>query len=145
MPDTCRLICVGPEDVEAFWPHVQGLIAQACVRSLYDLAGCRRSLRAGRALLWIVWDDEKGAIIAALTTELHGINGRLLCFIAALGGHSRDRWLNLIGGVEAYAQAEGCVAVIVMGRPGWARALRQGRRERLGGYRLRGIILEKGL
>ena len=37
MPDTCRLICVGPDEVEAFWPHVKGLIAHACVRSLYDL------------------------------------------------------------------------------------------------------------
>jgi hypothetical protein len=137
MPDTCRLICVVPDQVEAFWPHVEGLIAQACARSLYDLAGCRRSLREGRALLWIVWDDENGAIVAALTTELHRINGRLLCFIAALGGRERGRWLHLIAGIEAFARAEGCAAVIVMGRRGWARAL--------SGYRPRGIILEQGI
>jgi hypothetical protein len=141
--DGPHLICVAPDQVAAFWPHVAPLIAAACRRGVFDLDGCRRSLLEGRALLWLVWDEDAspdgagGELLAALTTELHRINGRLLCFIAALGGRARGRWLHLIAGIEAFARAEGCAAVVVMGRPGWARALKH--------YRLRGIILEKGL
>ncbi|MCC6779765.1 MAG: hypothetical protein IT537_24555 [Hyphomicrobiales bacterium] len=129
------MLCVDPAQAGEFWPHVEPFIAAACRRGLHDLAGAEQAVRSGAALIWIVWDGE--SIVAALTTELHRINGRKLCFIAALGGNERRRWLHLIADVESWARAEGCVAMIVMGRLGWQRELR--------GYRPRGVIMERTL
>jgi hypothetical protein len=131
----CRLLCIDPAQAADFWPHVSSFIEKACRRGLHDFAGAEQSVRSGAALLWIVWDEVE--IVAALTTELHRINGRKLCFIATLGGKRRERWLHLIEGIESYATAEGCAGVIIMGRPGWRRALRQ--------YGERGTILERSL
>lgn len=140
------MLCVDPAQAGDFWPHVEPFIAAACRRGLHDLAGAEQAVRSGAALLWIVWNGE--SIAATLTTELHRINGRKLCFIAALGGRERRRWLHLIEGIESYARAEGCAAVVVMGRAGWQRelgAVRQDGRERPGAYRLRGVIMERTL
>ncbi len=131
---TCRLICVDPAQAAEFWPFVASLIERACKRGLYDYAGAERSVLAGTALLWLAWNGE---IAAAATTELHKINGRKLCFIAALGGTNRGRWLHLIGGIEDFARAEGCEATVIMGRPGWKRVLPS--------YKMRGAIIERML
>ena len=108
------------------------MLARACARTLHDFGGMKRSLANGDAQLWIVWNGE--TINAALTTELHRINGKMRCFISALGGQGHERWLHLISGVEAFARAERCDSVVFMGRPGWQRLLKN--------YRTRGIIME---
>src|SRR5437660_1046933 len=97
----CQLLCVAPAQVADFWPHVEAMLAQACARTLHDYHGMRRSLENGSALLWLAHDAlhedghecPDGVIAAAATTELHRINGRLICFIAALGGREHARWL----------------------------------------------------
>ncbi len=142
--ETCRLLCVDPAQAAEFWPHVAPLIEQACRRGLHDFAGAEQSVRSGAALLWIVWDQAE--IVAALTTELHRINGRKLCFIATLGGKQRERWLHLIEGIESYARTEDCAAVIIMGRSGWQRTLMRledGRKRPGAPYRTRGVIMER--
>ena len=129
----CQLLCVPPNQVADFWPHVEAMLRAGCERSLHDVAGMRRSLDGGDALLWLAWDGT--AIRAAATTELHRINGRLHCFVAALGGTEHERWVHLLAGIESYARDEGCTSVIVMGRPAWRRLL--------AGYAQRGVILER--
>ncbi len=132
---TCRLICVDPVQASEFWPFVAPLIEKACKRGLYDFVGAERSVLSGTALLWLVWDEE---IVAAGITELHKINGRKLCFISALGGIDRSRWMHLEDGIHDFARAEGCEAVVIMGRPGWVRALPPQ-------YKMRGAIIERAL
>ena len=131
----CTLVCVDPTQIEDFLPHVAEQIARACRRGLHDYEGSLRALRGGQALLWLVWDGEQ--VLASLTTELHRINGRKLCFIATLGGQNREQWIGLISEIEKFARAEGCQSVIIMGRKGWSRALPE--------YHTRGLILERAL
>src|SRR5262249_1851697 len=112
------------------------------------------SVLAGRMLLWIAWDGAR--IKAAAVTELNGLNDRRICTIVACGAPSRkDRrerpdasgrwrpsscarrgqWLSLRSGLEAYAAAEGCGAMRVLGRRGWAKLLPD--------YKVNQVILEK--
>lgn len=129
---TCQLLCVAPDQAAEFWPHVAHYIERACRRGLHDFAGAERSVKTGAALLWIAWDEPE--ILGAATTELHKINGRRLCFISAMGGKDRDKWIGLVSGIEDFARAEKCDAVVIMGRTGWTKALPR--------YHERGRIIE---
>jgi hypothetical protein len=98
-----------------------------------DFADVERDVRGGASLLWLVWDGQ--AICAAVVTELRRANGKNFCTIVACAGAQRERWLPLIGELEAYARAEGCQAMKIIGRRGWTRALP--------GYRIKSVVLEK--
>jgi hypothetical protein len=87
----------------------------------------------GRALLWLAWD---GSLIhAAAVTQIGATEWRKVCEIIACAGRGMSLWLHLIRQIENYAQAEGCSAVRVVGRRGWARVLRD--------YHAKRVILEK--
>jgi hypothetical protein len=62
---------------------------------------------------------------------------RKVCVIIACGGIDMPRWLPLIEGIEKYARAEGCAAVRIVGRKGWARVLPD--------YRVHRVVLERKL
>jgi len=132
----CRLVCVDPARVHELWPRVTHLIRRALERGGFtDFAEVERDVRAGAALLWLVWDGQ--AIVAAVVTELRSANRSKFCTIVACGGAQRERWLPLIGELEAFARAEGCAAMKIFGRRGWARALPR--------YRIKSVVLEKAL
>ena len=132
----CRLVCVEPARVREIWPCVAELIRRAMARGGFsDFAEVERDLHGGRSLLWLVWDGEK--ICAAVVTELRRANGKKFCTIVACAGAERERWLPLIGELEAFAMAEGCSAMKIIGRCGWTRALP--------GYRIKSVVLEKAL
>lgn len=90
---------------------------------------------AGRSLLWVAWDGQE--IKGAAVTDLSEAMGRKLCTIVAYGGPGYRSFLQLLEGLEDYAGREGCVAMRIIGREGWKRALPD--------YRQRAVILEKEL
>jgi hypothetical protein len=127
-------ICIDPARVHHVWPLVAHLIRAAMRKGrLSELDDVERGVRAGRMLLWVAADTR--AIWAAAVTELHVVNGEKLCTIVACGGRERARWLPLKAELEAFARAEGCRAVRIHGRRGWAREFPD--------YRLTRIMLEK--
>jgi hypothetical protein len=159
----CQLLCIPPDRVAEIWPHVCGLIRAAAVkcRDLSSYQPVESSVLAGRALLWLVVgrgdDDDAGVKVhAAVVTKLQQNERRKVCVIAAcggaitheehqgvdarLGGLCRERsvgmrgWLDLIGPIEDFARAEGCSAMRIIGRAGWARVLPA--------YRLKNVVLE---
>jgi hypothetical protein len=131
-----QLICVDPAVVARIWPAVSELIRTAMHRGgLGAYQPVADSVLAGRALLWLVTDGE--IIRAAVVTELHVTEWRKVCVIVACGGKDMRHWLHLISGIENFARAEGCSAVRIVGRKGWARALAH--------YRTTRIVLEKEL
>src|SRR5689334_24135377 len=116
------LVCVDPARVHEVWPHVRCLIAAAMRRGgVGDVGDVARALRDGAALLWLAWDGER--IIAAAVTEIAQFGGEKLCAILACGGTGFARFGHLIGGLEHYARAEGCVRMRICGRKGWVRLL----------------------
>jgi hypothetical protein len=118
------------------WPLVAHLIRAAMRKGrISDFADVERAVLAGTQLLWVAADS--AAIWAAATTELTHANGEKLCTIVACGGRHRARWLPLKKELEKFAQAEGCAAIRIHGRRGWAREFPD--------YRLTRILLEKQL
>jgi hypothetical protein len=135
---TPALVCVDPARIDEFWPHVRELIRRAIWRGDLDAFGpIEHAVRVGNALLWIVWDTHARKIIAAAVTELTVAMRRKVCVIIACAGERMPRWLPLIEGIEKYARAEGCAAVRIVGRKGWARVLPD--------YRVHRVVLERKL
>lgn len=142
----CELICIPPDCVHLVWPRVAGLIEAAMRRGdLSSFAAVAAAVGAGRAQLWVAVarPDE---IAAAAVTELHQTEWRKVCCIVACGAHQRvharlrrhegkERWLHLLAPIEDFARAEGCDAMRIMGRKGWARVLPD--------YKVNRIVLEK--
>ena len=80
--------------------------------------------RLSQKQLWIVWDTDVYEALAAYVTELRTYNGTgvLACRVVALGGKDLKRWKALaIASLEAYARAEDCDVIDMVGRPGWGR------------------------
>ncbi len=117
-----QLVCVEPEHVREVWPLVAPLIERAIVTTgLSAFATIERDILLGTSLLWIAWN---GVVIeAAAATSLQQTDAGKVCVITACAGTGMSRWLPLIRGIEAYAQAEGCRCVRIFGRKGWARVL----------------------
>jgi hypothetical protein len=100
-----------------------------------EFADVERAVLDGAQLLWVAADRQ--AIWAAAVTQLSHANGEKFCTIVACGGRERARWLPLKAALETFAEAEGCAAIRIHGRRGWARELPD--------YRLTRILLEKEL
>jgi hypothetical protein len=94
----------------------------------------QRDVLAGNAYLWAATEDEH--ILAVAVTQIgRDAKGRL-CTVVACGGRDWARFGHLIGMLEKYARDEGCGAIEVCGRPGWARLLN---------YRTTRIVLRKDI
>lgn len=85
-------------------------------------------------LLWVV---HNGVINAAVVTQVSVSEGGKVCTIIACGGSGVLKVLPLLERIEQYAKQEGCRSVIVYGRKGWARALRD--------YSTAAVVLRKEL
>ncbi len=131
-----QLVCVDPDHVREVWPLVAPLIQRAIVTTgLSAFASIERDILLGASLLWLAWD---GSVIeAAAATSLQQTDAGKVCIITACAGTGMTRWLPLIGGIEAYARAEGCRCVRIFGRRGWGRVL--------DGYEERYAIIDKPL
>jgi hypothetical protein len=132
--DAIHCICIDPTHVARVWPLVSHLIRAAMRKGrISEFADVEAAVLDGMQLLWVAADTS--AIWAAAVTQLAWANGEKLCTIVACGGRERARWLPLKAELEAFAKAEGCAAIRIHGRRGWAREFPD--------YRLTRIMLEK--
>ena len=74
---------------------------------------------------------------ARVVTQIITQDERKICMIVACGGEDAQAWVHLIGKIEAYAKAEGCELMRIVGRKGWIHMLPE--------YRQSRVILEKAL
>jgi hypothetical protein len=129
------LICIDPARIDDMWPHVRDKIRAAVERTgLSSFADIESDVLTGMQLVWIAWDGKE--ILAAATTRLIKPYDKV-CELTACSGYQMAQWLPLLRQIEAYAQAEGCRKMRILGRKGWERVL--------DGYRVEHVILEKGL
>ena len=103
-----------------------------------EFAVVERGVRAGTMLLWIA-ADTRTILAAAVHRDSAALDGERLQHHRGLryGKAQRARWLPLRSALETFARAEGCRAIRILGRRGWARALPD--------YKLTRILLEKEL
>jgi hypothetical protein len=131
-----KLICVEPKKVDLIWPEVSHWIRRAMERGdLGTFAQLEDDVLAGRALLWLSWHHPK--IVGATVTQIGRTEKSKVCTILACVGFCIAHWIDGITKIEEYAKAEGCDAMRVMGRKGWARLLPD--------YSTSKVILEKRL
>lgn len=121
--DECHFLAIDPAHVRNIWPFAKDHIARAFDEEIGDctFAGTEIDVLTGQALLWVAWMH--GAIVAAFTTALVKTPKHKVCLITACGGSQIDSWLHFLSQIEAYASAERCDIVRVMGRRGWKRKL----------------------
>lgn len=118
-----NLVCVDPQMVSRFWPHVRLMMIGAVQRvGLSHSAEIEKSVLTGRSLLWLAWNGNN--IEAACITELMETDQDKICTVLACAGAVRGRWLHLLEEIERWAfNDEKCHAVRVYGREGWERVL----------------------
>lgn len=129
MPASAK--CVPTELAHLFWPdHKNNLRAAMRRGDLGKFEELQRQVLDGEALLWV------GPNSAAVT-QVGIVESGKVCTIVACGGDGVLRALEMIEDIERYATEMGCRAMRVMGRKGWARALK--------GYRTTAVVLERTL
>jgi hypothetical protein len=115
--------------VPALWPAALPFVARALGEGGHLLpedvlaALLRREMQ-----LWAVWRD--GALAGVLVTEIRRWPRRTVCrlALAAADDGARADWLPWRGRIEDWARAQGCDAIEIWGRPGWARLVKGARR-----------------
>jgi hypothetical protein len=131
-----ELACVAPDDIYWIWPQVSPWIEAAMKRGdLGKFSEVEKEVTNGGALLWLVCDGPM--IDAAIVTQIAIVESGKVCTIIACGGTGVMRALPLLNQIEDYARREGCRKMRVMGRKGWARALKQ--------YQQKRVVLDKEL
>ena len=117
-----ELVCIDPCRAHEVWPIAGPLLKQAIAKTaLSAFATIERDILNGTSLLWVAWNGSN--IEAAASTSLQLTEAGKVCVITACAGAGMTRWLSLIDGIEAYAEAEECRCVRIYGRKGWARVL----------------------
>lgn len=126
---------VPQEQVKFVWPIVAPWIFKSIERVDLSKFDCvEREVLNGDALLWVV---HNGVIQAAVVTQITGVESGKACTIIACGGDGILDALPLLGRIEEYAKQEGCRSMLVYGRKGWTRVLKD--------YREHAIVLRKEL
>lgn len=124
---------VPPDRVNDIWPYAADYLRAAVDRcGDWTLTDIRAELDRAYLQLWIVWD---GSVAAAAVTELDNVPRGRVCRVVACGGHAD--WREAIKPIEQFAKNEGCTAMRIHGRAGWARLFRS--------YEIEWVALEKRL
>ncbi|NEX94849.1 hypothetical protein [Caulobacter sp. 17J65-9] len=118
----------------AAWDRCAPWLAAALEHSLagWTVEDLRAGVARGQAQFW----PGEGA---ALVTEIASYPNRRVLEAVAAGGDGAEIADVLRPQAEAWARANGCAAVMVAGRPGWARRLKEQ------GYGLKYLVLGKDL
>jgi hypothetical protein len=133
---SASLHCIPPQLAREIWPLVRDKLYAAVRRTdLSHSVDIARDVLHGDGVLWLACDGQE--IEAAAVTLLTRTDRHLVCLITALGGSNMESWLPLLSQIEDWAKAEGAALVRVMGRPGWARVLKN--------YQISNVVLERAL
>lgn len=122
-----RVAAVPLELVDKAWPKVRDWFAGALAMSVQhelttDEIYC--GARAGEYLILLMEVDDEIAAAAAVMQSTRP-DGRPYLALLCCGGSEIDRWIaDLVEACKKIARAGGIDQIVVVGRPGWVRALR---------------------
>jgi hypothetical protein len=121
--DAPALVPIPSQQVPAFWPEVEPLVrcALGYGGGRYEPEDFLNALARREMQLWLVRASDR--LIGAVVTELRNYPRQRRCRYLLLTGVSFDRWQHLQNEIEAWARANGCVAMEMCGRRGWERKL----------------------
>jgi hypothetical protein len=125
------------EYLGAVLPHVGPWLISIVERSgrRYTLPVLVDMIARGELQMWLIGDETPRGIV--ITELYYAPSGLKFAAIRAAVGDGAESWMPLISVLEAWATAEGCVAIDALARKGWAR--------RLPDYKMTHVFLEKEL
>jgi hypothetical protein len=130
------LLAVPPALTPKAWDKARPYICAAIDRTEFlDSKAVQADVYQGKAILWLAADGTE-VIGAGITQKFHQA-GKHVCEIIAWGAKDQARCAPLLRTIEAFAIAEGCTCVRLVGRKGWARHLTD--------YSVKALIMEKAL
>ena len=140
--NTCRnnpetyLVYVKPDQVNSAISLSLPLIKRSLGDdSAYSIEDVIDELRSARAQLWHVMRGQNIQAIVVTVINTHPCAKD--CMIWLCAGKDRKDWIHLLAQIEDWAKAHGCDAMIVRGRTGWEKVMKD--------YKKTHIILEKKL
>jgi hypothetical protein len=126
-------------EVDSVWGEVRPWIEAACARNRgkYDAEDVHRWLLLGEDQLWI-WKTPTAFAIGI--TRLENYPTQRVCMIRIVTGANAAEWQDeTLATIERWAKANGCAAMELCARRGWARRIRKH------GYDMTHVYLEKPL
>lgn len=118
-----------------FWDAWELLKPAVARNGLYTEESLRIGLATGEMQLWCA--EENGEMTMALVTEISVFPARKQCTLMFIGGGALDQCLPFLETIEAWARENGCERIVVDGRRGWLRKLKN--------YFERNVVLVKDL
>ena len=111
-----------------FWevlaPHVERALAYDPYASI-SVDDVRRQVQEGYAAVFVAWHTESEALLMTTVTQSYERrDGARVLHVLATAGQDSRLWLReLVAQLKALAEQQGCVAVTMTGRTGWAKKL----------------------
>ena len=120
--------------VGSTWPTLTAWVEAACRRGdrSWTPGDARELCEAGRAGLWLVIDPDGKARGFGVTAIERWPDRSKVGVVVMAGGVTGRQWIPLIADLEHWARAHGARAMVVRGRLGWIKALRDYRVAELG-------------
>lgn len=115
-----------PKDaIEDALPTVLGLVERAVESDrTATMSDVIERIRRHTLAQWLVAGEECGVVAAGLTSFVTVGNEKRLV-VNYCGGAGISEWLHLIDEISEFGAANGCGSVVVEGRPGWCKMLKQ--------------------
>lgn len=134
-PET-YLVYVKPNQIDSAVSLSLPLINQSLSSdSAYSIKDVLIELRQARAQLWHVMRGQNIQAIVVTVINIHPCAKD--CMIWLCAGKDRKNWIHLLSQIEDWAKAHGCDAMVVRGRSGWEKVMKD--------YKKTHVILEKKL
>jgi hypothetical protein len=120
------LVCapVPPEHVPLMWPKALPHVTRAerTAGGRMSIPSLYQSVSSGGHLLWIVFDTNLNAVIAAFTTRVARYPDMNAMVIEWMGGTRMAEWLGMAHDhIKAHAKLNDCTRLEATGRNAWIR------------------------
>lgn len=140
MGEAVEFAFIMPDQLPIIWPHVEDYIKHALNYdpSEKEVDATLANIQDGKWLLAVAYVGKD--IIAAYVMNIQHTLGAKVCSILYAGGKEMDKWLASWMDIwRNIALEQGCSRIVVRGRPGWQRTLKEY------GFKPKIVILEADL
>ena len=123
---TFTAVPVPKDKALAAWWKILDWVVQACERGdgSWTSLEAQRQVAIGNCGLWLIVDQSGGLHGFALSATEKWPDGSIVGVVVMAGGRGGAHWHSLISNLERWAAAWGADRMIVRGRKGWLRWLK---------------------
>lgn len=109
--------------LSAAWSHVLPHIEKMAdaTRGKLTTDDFKERIASGDFQLWVVIENKQP--IASVLTEIIQYPQRKVARVVGCVGEHRGKWVHLLSEIQDWSRLQGCVAMEIVARKGWARVL----------------------